>query len=208
MSLQIIKHSLLIDRLTRLRDKNTPKSLFRLYLDQASSILATYATQSLSLQPIEIETPLEKTSTFIFDQEILLTPILRAGLGMLKSFQSLIPEAQVFFLGAVRDEKTLGSSLYHGQIPNIKHHHQVFILDPMLATGNTMVKVIRLLKNYGAISIKIICCIASPEGIKLIEHSYGDVEIITGCVDREINAQGFILPGLGDAGDRLFGPFD
>ncbi|CAI9085668.1 uracil phosphoribosyltransferase [Candidatus Methylacidiphilum fumarolicum] len=208
MSLQIIEHPLLIDRLTRLRDRKTPKSLFGLYMDQVSSILATFATKSLSLEPTEIETPLEKTSTFIFGQEIILTPILRAGLGMLKSFQSLIPESQVFFLGAVRNEKTLESTLYHGPIPSIKPHHHIFILDPMIATGHTMIKTIKFLKDCGAISIRVVCCIASPEGIKRIQQTFDDVEIIAGCVDREINPSGFILPGLGDAGDRLFGLFE
>lgn len=205
MSLHIIEHPLLSDRISKLRDKNTSKTNFAAYLDQASTILAAFSTKNLALQPCKVETPLETTSCFILRDQVILVPILRAGLGMLKSFQSLIPEAQVLFLGATRDEKTLQATLYHGQIPKISPHHRVFLLDPMLATGSTAKRAVEFLKENGALSIRIVCCIASPEGIKAVHHAHEEIEIFTGCVDREVDSRGFILPGLGDAGDRLYG---
>lgn len=208
MALHIVDHPLLIDRISRLRDKNTSKILFISYLDQASSILAVFSTKNLALQPIKVETPLETTSCYVLRQKIILIPILRAGLGMLKSFQFLLPEAQVFLLGATRDEKTFHTTLYHGHVPNIDEHHQLFLLDPMLATGSTLKKAVEFLKAKGAMSIRVVCCIASPEGIKQLCQSHEEIEIFTGCVDREVDSQGFILPGLGDAGDRLFGHAD
>lgn len=200
-----IEHPVLTDRITRLRDRSTDQRLFVSLLEDASLILAFEATRDLALRTIPITTPLEGTQGAILAQPAVLVPILRAGLGMLPPFRTLLPYASVSFVGALRCAETLAASVYLDRVPTISSDAHVLVLDPMLATGGTAVAVLSLLKERGAGKIRFVCCLASPEGIRRVHDAHPDTIIYTGAVDRELDPRGFILPGLGDAGDRQFG---
>lgn len=200
-----VQHPVLYDRITQMRDRRTDQSLFVRLLEEACFVLAVEATRDFALKSIPVATPLEDTRGTILSEAVVLVPILRAGLGMLPPFRTLLPQAAVSFIGALRDEHTLEPSIYLDRIPAVTSDAQVVLLDPMLATGGTAVTILNLLKERGARRLRLVCCLSSPEGIRRVQEAHPEVTIFTGAIDRGLNERGFILPGLGDAGDRQFG---
>ncbi|MDD4932502.1 MAG: uracil phosphoribosyltransferase [Methylacidiphilaceae bacterium] len=200
-----VQHPVLLDRITRLRDRSTDQRLFVHLLEEAAFVLAVEATRDLALRPTPVVTPLEDAQGTVLVDSVALVPILRAGLGMLRPFRALLPQAAVSFVGALRQAETLEPSIYLDHITSITRDTSVFLLDPMLATGGTATAVLTLLQKRGAGQLRLVCCLASPEGIRRVHETHPDTVIYVGMVDRELNRQGFLLPGLGDAGDRQFG---
>jgi uracil phosphoribosyltransferase len=190
---------------TQLRLWNTPKEVFRKLVADLSLILFIEMSRRLTTRVIEVDTPLQKTKGFQIKENIVLVPILRAGLGMLASIENFVPGAAVGHLGIYRDEKTLQPHHYYAKLPTDLSQASVYILDPMLATGHSAITAVDEVKKRGARYIQLGCLIAAPEGVKALSKHHPKVEIYAAALDRKLNAKGFILPGLGDAGDRLFG---
>ncbi|MBN8589812.1 MAG: uracil phosphoribosyltransferase [Rhodothermia bacterium] len=203
--LKVVDHPVLKRDLTILRDKKTPHGTFRKVLTDATAILAYEALRKVSLAEHLVETPLETTIGYRFAQEIILVPILRAGLGMVDGFIRFVPEARIGHVGVYRDEVTHHPVEYYLNLPDHLPQADVFIVDPMLATGGSAIWAIHMLKEKGAKKVHLVCLVAAPEGVKAVEETYPDVEIFVATLDRELNGQKYILPGLGDAGDRIFG---
>jgi uracil phosphoribosyltransferase len=202
----VIDHPLVQHKLTLLRDKNCSTNSFRRLVTELSSLLAYEVTRDVSTRSIEIETPLEKTTGQCIDgKKIVFVSILRAGTGILDGMLHVIPSARVGHIGLYRDPKTLVAIEYYFRMPEDMASRDVIVVDPMLATGNTAIAAIERLKETGPRSIRFVCLLASPEGIKSLHEHHPDVEIFTAAVDRELDDHGYIRPGLGDAGDRLFG---
>ncbi len=199
-------------KLTLLRDKNTDSLIFRHLVEELVTLLSYEATRNLNIVEKIVETPITKTKGYeIAEPKPLVVPILRAGLGMLDGMMRILPAAEVGFLGMVRNEKTLQPSTYAERIPGEIKNRQVFVLDPMLATGGTLVAAIKLLIERGAKDVVAICLLAAPEGIKKLEESFGNsvnIKVVCAGLDEKLNEVGYIVPGLGDAGDRLFGTAD
>ncbi len=191
--------------ITQLRDKNTSPEFFRAAVNRLSIILAIEVSRKFKLQEIEVETPLEKTTGFRLLQEIILVPILRAGLGMVNGFLEVIPDAKVGHIGMERNEKTLEPNTYYFKIPSTKQNTKIIILDPMLATGGSVTAAITKMKNHGISDFTFASLVSAPEGIKKVFEKHPDIELFTTALDRGLNDKGYILPGLGDAGDRTFG---
>ncbi len=204
-NLSIIEHPLIKRDLTFLRDKNTSSSTFRSVLRRLTSLMAFEVTRDLDLITKEVETPLEVTQGHALKDDIVLVPILRAGLGMVDAFLELIPEAKVGHIGLYRDEETLKPVDYYFKFPKNLDKSVTIILDPMLATGGSVCAAVSYLKERGAKKIKVVSLIAAPEGIAKLTSEHPDVKIYIAVLDRQLNQRGFILPGLGDAGDRIFG---
>lgn len=203
----VANHPLIHDKITRLRDKNTGTKQFRQLIQELSIILAVEATSRSRLKKIEVESPLEKTTGYRLNNGIVLVPILRAGLGMVGGFLKLISNAKVGYLGVYRNETTLEPEAYYDNLPSSLENAEIFVLDPMLATGGTAVYCLSLIKKQGGKEISLITVVSAPEGVEHVNEKHPDVDIITASVDRELNKHGYILPGLGDAGDRLNGTF-
>lgn len=205
----VIDHPLVTQKLTALRDKHTDNTTFRLLADELVTLLAYEATRGIRVNEITVETPLESTKGVkLAGPTPVIVPILRAGLGMLDGMLRVLPTAEVGFLGMVRDEQTLIASTYADRLPDNLKGRQVFVLDPMLATGGTLVAAMELLFERGADDIVAIALIAAPEGIARVEQAFGkdvNVTVVTAGLDAGLNDRGYIVPGLGDAGDRLFG---
>ena len=206
----VIDHPLVAHKLGRLRSEETSSATFRLLAEELVTLLAYEATRTLLVKPVKIKTPVaECTVLEMAEPKPLVVPILRAGLGMLNGMVKLMPTAEVGFLGMVRDEKSLLATTYADRLPHNLAHRQVFVLDPMLATGGTLVAAINLLLERGARDVTAICLLAAPEGVKRLEEAYGDrdvdVTVVTAAIDSHLNEKGYIVPGLGDAGDRLYG---
>lgn len=201
----VVNHPLIKRDLTYLRDKNTPSSVFRSILHRLTSLMAFEVTKDLELSSRDVETPLEVTQGHVLKDEVVLVPILRAGLGMVDAFLELIPEAKVGHIGLYRDEETLKPVDYYFKFPKNIDKSVVIILDPMLATGGSICAAISYLKERGANRIKVVSLIAAPEGINKLTTEHPDVQVYIAVLDRQLNQRGFILPGLGDAGDRIFG---
>ena len=201
----VIDHPLVKRDLTYLRDKKTPSAIFRAVLRRITSLMVFEVTKNLELSTCEIETPLEKTEGHRLSQNIVLVPILRAGLGMVDAFLDFFPDAKVGHIGLYRNEETLEPVDYYFKIPQGLENSVVILLDPMLATGGSATAAVSYLKDKGARLIKVVCLIAAPEGIEKLTSTHPDVEIYTTALDRQLNSKGYILPGLGDAGDRIFG---
>lgn len=199
-----IIHPLISHKLTILRDKNTAHKEFRELTREISLLLAYEAFKDLNLVDCQVETPLEVTTGKKISDKIIIVPILRAGIGMSDAVLSLLPQAQVEFLGIYRDHETKLPVEYYQKLPDSNSNPQVVIVDPMLATGGSLIAAIQILKKKNYHRIKILCLISSPEGLKTVSELYPDVEIITACIDRCLDEKMYILPGLGDAGDRLF----
>jgi len=199
-------------KLTLLRDKNTDSLIFRHLVEELVTLLSYEATRNLNIVEKIVETPITKTKGYeIAEPKPLVVPILRAGLGMLDGMMRILPAAEVGFLGMVRNEETLQPSTYAERIPGEIKNRQVFVLDPMLATGGTLVAAIKLLIERGAKDVVAICLLAAPEGIKKLEESFGNsvnIKVVCAGLDEKLNEVGYIVPGLGDAGDRLFGTAD
>ncbi|QSR85077.1 uracil phosphoribosyltransferase [Methylacidimicrobium sp. B4] len=200
-----VQHPILLDRITRMRDRRTDQRLFVRLLEEASLVLALEATRDLALRPTPVVTPLEETQGVVLADAVVLVPILRSGLGMLPPFRTLLPQAAVSFVGALRNEETLEPSVYLDRVASVTPDACIFLLDPMLATGGTAATILTLLKERGANRLRLVCCLASPEGIRRVREAHPDTVIYTGAIDRGLDARGFLLPGLGDAGDRQFG---
>ena len=202
---EVIKHALLEDKLASLRKKDTSTQDFRRLISEISAILAVSATANCDLKEEIIETPMEKMSGKRLAKSSVVIPILRAGLGMVEGFLNILPKAKVGHLGVYRDEATLKPKAYYENFPTGLDKAEVFILDPMLATGGSAVHGISHIKKKGAKDITLVTIISAPEGVELVTKEHPDIKVITSYLDRELNNKGYILPGLGDAGDRLYG---
>ena len=204
--LNIVTHPLIQHKLTEMRRKDTPTNHFRQLLREISLLLAYEVTRQLPLSKVKIETPLMETEAPSLDgKKLALVSILRAGNGLLDGVLDLIPSARVGFVGLYRDEKTLKPIQYYYKVPGSLSERLVIVVDPMLATGNSASAAIDLLKKTGAKHIKFLCLLAAPEGVETLQKNHPDVEITTAALDIKLNDIGYILPGLGDAGDRMYG---
>ena len=205
-NLTVVDHPLVQHKLSFMRDKTTPSAHFRQLLGEIAQLLAYEATRDLPLEMREVETPLQSMqSPYLSGKKLALVSILRAGNGMLDSLLHLIPSARVGFVGLYRDEETLKPVQYYFKVPEDISERDVLAIDPMLATGNSSVAAIDLLKAAGARRITFLCLLAAPEGVARMQEVHPDVRIITASLDECLNEQGYIVPGLGDAGDRMFG---
>ena len=201
-----VLHPLVQHKLGLLRDVTTPTQMFRQLVNELTLLLTYEATKYLADEEIEIETPLERTAARrISGKKVAVVPILRAGVGMLDAVLSLIPGARVGFIGLYRDEETLEPVEYYVKLPGDVAERDVILLDPMLATGNSTAAAIDLVKGAGASSVRVIALIAAPEGVERVLRDHPDTSIVVASVDRGLNEKGYIVPGLGDAGDRLYG---
>lgn len=203
--LTIIENPLIKRDVTYLRNHETKEYQFRLAVRRIAYILASEISKEFAVSKIEVETPLEKTVGYKLEKQIVLVPVLRAGLSLVNSFIEMIPQAKVGHIGLQRDEETLQPVDYYYKAPKHLDISTVIILDPMLATGGSASAAVNFLKNRGAREILMASLIASPEGVKKLSSDHPDVKIYTATLDRELNGNGYILPGLGDAGDRTFG---
>ena len=212
MHLHVVDHPLLAHKLTVLRDKTTPAPVFRQLVEEIVTLLAYEATRPVQVQPIHIETPVASTvGVKLAQPKPLVVPILRAGLGMLEGMTRLLPTAEVGFLGLRRDEKTLEAITYANRLPDDLTGRQCFVLDPMLATGGTLVASTHYLYERGARDVTAVCIIAAPEGIETLRSTLDpslELDIVVAAVDERLNEHAYIVPGLGDAGDRLYGLVD
>ncbi len=206
MTVTEVKHPLVLHKLGLLRDRDTSTADFRRLVDEITLLLTYEATKDLVTEEVEVETPLERTTVQrISGKKVAVCPILRAGVGMLDGVLSLVSGARVGFIGLYRNEETLEAIEYYVKLPQDIAQRDVILLDPMLATGNSTASAIETVKKAGAASIRLIAIIAAPEGIERITAAHPDVPIVVAAIDRELNERGFIVPGLGDAGDRLYG---
>ncbi len=205
MSVHLVPHPLIQDALSQLRDVNTETEHFRQIANRISVLLVAEALRDLPTERAVVQTPLEKAEGRRVARDVVVVPVLRAGLGMLDAVLELLPSARVGHIGLQRDESTAVASQYYAKLPDNLPSSYVVLVDPMLATGGSAIAALDVLKAAGATNIKIVCIVAAPEGIALVERSHPDVEIYTPVIDRELNAQKYILPGLGDFGDRLYG---
>ena len=206
MSVTEVDHPLVQHKLGLLRDRDTETQLFRQLVNELTLLLTYEATMDLAVEEIEVETPLERTTVKrISGKKVAICPILRAGMGMLDGVLSLISGARVGFIGLYRNEETLQPVEYYVKLPSDIAERDVILLDPMLATGNSTAAAVSKVKEAGATSIRLIALIAAPEGIAHIVEEHPDVRIVVASIDRQLNEKGYIVPGLGDAGDRLYG---
>jgi uracil phosphoribosyltransferase len=205
MTLTVVEHPVLADRLTVLRDRNTNWPNFRHALYECSAILAVEVARELPLVETEIETPLETTRGSRLSEQVVVVPVLRAGLGMVDGFLRLLPDARVGHLGMARDEHAHKPVDYYSRLPPGLADSWVFVLDPMLATGGSAVNALQHLREAGAQRLGLVCLVSAPEGIKAVGDAHPDVRIWTAAVDRGLDENAYIRPGLGDAGDRVFG---
>jgi len=201
----VIAHPLVQHNLTRLRDRETGAQEFRRVLSEVAALMLYEATRSFAVAPTSVRTPLATARGCRLRREVVLVPVLRAGLGMLDSILQLIPHARVGFIGLKREETTLRATSYHKSLPPDLAPFEVILIDPMLATGGSAVAAMDLLAELGAKHVRMVNLVAAPEGIRRVHARYPKLPIFTAAVDRKLNEKGYILPGLGDAGDRLFG---
>lgn len=204
-------HPLITHKLTVLRDKSTPSPVFRQLVEELVTLLAYEATREVKTEAVTIETPVTKTQGMKLSRpRPIIIPVLRAGLGMLEGIVKLLPTAEVGFLGIKRNEETLQPYTYANRLPDDLTGRQVFIIDPMLATGGTLIDSIDYVFDRGATDVTCICLIGAPEGLEAVQEHVGErnVQIVLGALDEKLNEHGYIVPGLGDAGDRLYGLAD
>ena len=204
-NLIIIHHPLIKRDVSILRDKETDNHLFRTTLRRIASVMAFEVMRDLKLKKKTVRTPLERTTGYTLAEDIVIVPVLRAGLGLVDGFLDLLPEARVGHVGLYRNEETLEPVDYYSKFPRALHKKLVLLLDPMLATGGSGAAAITFLKRKGARRIRFVSLVAAPEGVRRISTTHPEVKIFTAVLDRKLNAHGYILPGLGDAGDRIFG---
>jgi len=210
MRVHVADHPLINHKLTYLRDERTDSPTFRRLAEELVTLLAYEATREVRVEPFDIRTPAAPTSGIkLANPKPVIVPILRAGLGMLEGMTRLLPSAEVGFLGMVRDEKTLEVTAYANRLPETLHGRQVFVIDPMLATGHTLVMAFEFLRDLGADDITAVCLLGAPEGIEAVRESADQlgipVTLVLGAIDERLDENGYIVPGLGDAGDRLYG---
>lgn len=201
----VISHPLVQHNLTRLRDERTQPQEFRRLLREVAALMLYEATRSFGVRSVSVQTPLAPAKGFQLKREVVLVPVLRAGLGMLEAILELIPNARVGFIGLKREETTLRAQFYHQSLPKNLSRFEVVLIDPMLATGGSSVAALDLLQESGAKHVRLVNLVAAPEGIRRVRRDYPQLPIFTAAIDRRLNERGYILPGLGDAGDRLFG---
>jgi uracil phosphoribosyltransferase len=205
-TLRIVSHPLVQHKLSILRDRETPTKIFKELVDEIAMLMAYEATSDLALEDITVDTPLERTVGHrVAGKKLTLVPILRAGLGMVEGVYRIMPGARVGHVGLYRDHDTLEPVDYYFKVPSDAADRDFFLLDPMLATGGSAVAAVSSLKRAGATRIRFMCLVAAPEGVKRLASAHPDLMIYCAALDRELNESGYILPGLGDAGDRLFG---
>lgn len=205
-NLTVLDHPLIRHKLYLLRDKRTPTKDFRDLVAEIAMLMAYEVTKDLPTEPVELETPLERMmGERVAGKKLTLVPVLRAGLGMVEGILRLIPSARVGHIGLYRDHETLKPVDYYFKAPAAREQRDFYILDPMLATGGSAVAACTTLKNAGARAIRFLCIVAAPEGVATMQQAHPDVPVYAAALDRELNAHGYILPGLGDAGDRIFG---
>lgn len=201
-----ISHPLILHKLSFIRDKNTGSKDFRELVEEIAMLMAYEVTRNMQLEDVEIETPICKTKCkMLAGKKVAIVPILRAGLGMVDGVLKLIPAAKVGHIGLYRDEKTLQPVEYFCKLPQDIEERDIIVTDPMLATGGSSIDAISLLKKRGAKHIRLMCLIGAPEGVKAVQEAHPDVDIYLASIDEKLNEKGYIVPGLGDAGDRLFG---
>jgi uracil phosphoribosyltransferase len=205
MPVTVVQHPLLQRNLSIIRDKKSSNDIFRNALSQIAELMAVEVSQSFELTKYSFETPLEKTTGYKLKHEYVLVPVIRAGLGLLDGFLKFIPMASVSHIGVSRDHETHLPKYYYSNIPTNVRKAVILILDPMLATGGSAIMAIDLLKEKGGKNISLVSVVAAPEGVKAVEQAHPDVKIYTAALDRKLNANKYILPGLGDAGDRIYG---
>jgi uracil phosphoribosyltransferase len=204
--LVVLNHPLIQHKLTMIRDKNTGTKAFRELVDEVATLMAFEITRDLPLEETEVETPIARAKTYrLSGKKLGIVPVLRAGLGMVDGMLKLIPAAKVGHVGLFRDPKTLQPVEYYFKMPPDIAERDLIIVDPMLATGGTAVETIKLLKEHGASSIKLMCLIGAPEGVRAVQKAHPDIDIYLAALDEKLNENSYIVPGLGDAGDRLFG---
>ncbi|MCF2707058.1 uracil phosphoribosyltransferase [Arcanobacterium haemolyticum] len=212
MRTQVIEHPLVAHKLTLLRDARTPSPVFRQLVDELVTLLAYEATRDVRTESVEITTPVAATvGTKLAEPRPIVVPILRAGLGMLEGMSKLLPSAEIGFLGMKRDETTFEAITYANRLPEDLSGRQCYVLDPMLATGHTLIASVDYLLERGARDVTCVCILAAPEGLENLQKAIGDradVQIVVAAVDDHLNEHGYIVPGLGDAGDRLYGVID
>jgi uracil phosphoribosyltransferase len=205
MKLHVVRHPLVDDVLAALRDKTTEPAEFRRLAHRASLLVAAEATRDLPTRDARVETPLETTDARVLGRRVVAVPVLRAGLGMLDAFLQLVPSAEVGYFGLERNELTAVARRYYEKVPKKLDDAVVYLLDPMLATGGSAAMAIEGLKGLGARQVRLLCVVAAPEGVAYLEQNEPDAEVFTAALDRQLNDRKYILPGLGDFGDRLFG---
>lgn len=206
MKVNILDHPLLQHKLTKIRKKGTPTTQFRQIINEIGGLMAYEITRDLPLKEIEVETPVTKTKAHVVDgKKMVIVPILRAGLGMVDGILQMIPSARIGHIGIVRDEKTLLPHEYFAKFPDGLDQRDILIVDPMLATGGSANAAIDAVKQRGAKKIKLVCLVGAPEGVIAVNEAHPDVEIYLVNLDEKLNEKGYIVPGLGDAGDRIFG---
>ncbi|MBW3559338.1 MAG: uracil phosphoribosyltransferase [Proteobacteria bacterium] len=204
--LTVLDHPLVQHKLTLLRDKRTSTAAFRQLLREISTLMCYEVTRDLPLEPVTIDTPLETIQApRIAGKKLVFAPILRAGVGLLEGMLDLVPSARVAHIGLYRDPETLEAVEYYFKAPEDLSERLIIVVDPMLATANTAVAALDRLKARGAPNLRLVCLVAAPEGVRRLRQTHGDVPIWAAALDRRLNDHGYILPGLGDAGDRLFG---
>ena len=203
--LTILNHPLVTHKLTQMRDKNTGTKEFREYLTEIAELMAYEVCRDLPVEPVEIETPVSSCVGYHLSRDFVIVPILRAGIGFLDGFRRLIPTAKVGFIGIVRDEDTLLPQEYFAKFPKNISDAIVMVVDPMLATGGSAVMALSAIKERGAKHIKLVCLVGAPEGVKAVQEAHPDVDVYLAAMDDHLNENGYIVPGIGDAGDRIFG---
>lgn len=205
-TLRVVTHPLVQHKVTILRDRATPTKIFKELVEEIAMLMAYEATADVELEDLKVETPLESmVGRQLSGKKMTLVPILRAGLGMVEGIYRLVPNARIGHIGLYRNHDTLQPVDYYFKVPGDASERDFFVLDPMLATGGSAVAAVSSLKRAGAARIRFLCLVAAPEGVKKLASAHPDVLIYCAALDRELNAHGYILPGLGDAGDRLFG---
>jgi len=204
-NVHLIEHPLIQHKLTLMRDKNTNTKEFRELVKEVSALMVYEIARDTEMKTIEVETPIGKTKGRIMKDEIAVIPILRAGIIMADGIIDLIPTAKVGYIGLYRDPDTLEPVEYYCKLPNHIEKYKVFVVDPMLATGGSAIKAIEILKERGAKNITFVCLISAPEGLEKLSSRFPDIPVYTISIDEKLNSHGYIVPGLGDAGDRLFG---
>lgn len=201
----IMEHPLIQHKITMLRDENTTVKDFRELANEISLLMGYEATRDLTLKTVSVKTPVAETTGKFIERQVAIVPILRAGLGMVDAILKLIPAAKVGHIGLYRDHETLQPVEYYCKLPAEIDKREVIVVDPMLATGGSAAAAIGFIKQRGAVNIRFMCLIAAPEGIAALQKAHPDVEIYCAALDEKLNEHGYIVPGLGDAGDRLFG---
>ena len=205
-NLTVLEHPLIQHKLAILRDKSTPVKDFKQLVNEIAMLMTYEVTRSLPTEAVEIETPLERTTARkVAGKKLTLVPILRAGLGMVDGIQQLIPSARVGHVGLFRDHNTLQPVSYYYKVPAAEVDRDFFVLDPMLATGGSAVAAVAKLRESGATRVRFLCLVAAPAGVEAMLNAHPTVPVFAAALDRELNKHGYILPGLGDAGDRIFG---